>query len=593
MKSLNKILQFVLKRKIISAIILIVLIIAAYFIIKAFSGNAAPTRYVLAAVAKGTIITSVSGSGQVSVTDSLDVKSKASGDVLKVSVKNGDEVKAGAVLAQLDTKEAYKSLRDAQLNLESAQLSLQKLQQPADSLSILQAENAITAALDSKQNAQNSLNKAYEDGFNTVSDTFLDLPAIMTGLNDILYGYTFSAGQANVDYYTDRIKIYDFVKALNFKDAAQTSYQAARTAYDANFDAYKAENRLSAVDRIAALIDETYNTSRDIAEAIKNINNLVQLYKDELTARNLNPETVANTHLASLNSYTGTANSQLLALLSIKQTIQTSEQTILSSERTIEEKQLSLENLKAGTDALDLKAQELTLRQREYALTDAQDNLVNYTVRAPFDGVIASIDLRKGDSLSSGTVAATLITKQKIAEISLNEVDVAKVKVGQKVTLTFDAISDLTISGEVAQIDILGTVSQGVVNYNVKIIFDTQDERVKPGMSVSAAIVTDIKQDVLTVPNAAIKTSGETNYVEMPDEIVDSQAISNTSGVTLSKALKQQAIIIGLANDSVTEVTEGLSEGDVVVSRIINSSTKTSTSTSSGSSLFQMGGPGR
>ena len=90
----------------------------------------------------------------------------------------------------------------------------------------------------------------------------------------------------------------------------------------------------------------------------------------------------------------------------------------------------------------------------------------------------------------------------------------AKVKVGQKVTLTFDAIEDLSITGEVAEIDTLGTVSQGVVNYAVKIVFDTQDERVKSGMSVSAAIITDVKQDVLLVPNAAVKSNDE-QYVEV------------------------------------------------------------------------------
>ena len=103
-----------------------------------------------------------------------------------------------------------------------------------------------------------------------------------------------------------------------------------------------------------------------------------------------------------------------------------------------------------------------------------------------------------------------LITKQKIAEISLNEVDAAKVKVGQKVTLTFDAIDGLSITGEVSEIDALGTVSQGVVTYGVKIAFDTQDERVKSGMSVSAAIITDVKQNVLLVPNAAVKSNERT-----------------------------------------------------------------------------------
>ena len=100
----------------------------------------------------------------------------------------------------------------------------------------------------------------------------------------------------------------------------------------------------------------------------------------------------------------------------------------------------------------------------------------------------------------------------------MNEVDVAKIKVGQKTTLTFDAIDGLSIAGEVIDIDAVGTVTQGVVNYNVKIGFDTQDERIKPGMSVSATIIIEVKQDVLLIPNSAIKSAGEAYYVEMPTE---------------------------------------------------------------------------
>ena len=112
-----------------------------------------------------------------------------------------------------------------------------------------------------------------------------------------------------------------------------------------------------------------------------------------------------------------------------------------------------------------------------------------------------------GEDASSGITMGTIITAQELATIVLNEVDVAKVKLGEKATLTFDAIPDLTIAGQVSEIDSVGTVSQGVVNYNVKISFATQDDRVKSGMSVDATIITDIAQNVVVVPNGAIKTA--------------------------------------------------------------------------------------
>src|SRR3989338_8964364 len=130
-----------------------------------------------------------------------------------------------------------------------------------------------------------------------------------------------------------------------------------------------------------------------------------------------------------------------------------------------------------------------------------------------------------------------------------------------------------------------------------KIKFDTQDARVKPGMSVSASIITDMKQDVLMVPNAAIKSSGQGSYVEVPGETVTANAMGNTGGIILMNAPKQQAIQIGMANDTSTEVTSGLEEGSIVVSRTISAgSTNTTSGSSSGNSanrsILNVGGGG-
>ena len=181
-------------------------------------------------------------------------------------------------------------------------------------------------------------------------------------------------------------------------------------------------------------------------------------------------------------------------------------------------------------------------------------------MRAPADGVAAKINFKKSDSVSGGAIAATFITNQRIAEISLNEIDVAKIKVGQKSTLTFDAIPDLSISGEVAEIDTIGTVSQGVVSYMVKITFDTQDERVKPGMSVSAAIITNVKTDVLMAPVSAVKSQGGMQYAE----------IKNSDAAPV-----QMQVETGIANDEFIEIISGVKEGDNVVSGTISAQTNT------------------
>ncbi len=108
-------------------------------------------------------------------------------------------------------------------------------------------------------------------------------------------------------------------------------------------------------------------------------------------------------------------------------------------------------------------------------------------------------------------------------------------------------------------------------------------------MSVSASIITEIKQDVLLVSNSSVKSSNGTNYVEMLENAAAlnnlSASVSN-AGISSSTPPKQQAIEIGLSNDSMTEVASGLKEGDQVIVRTITPSTGTNQA-SSGQSIFQ------
>ncbi|MCX6740834.1 MAG: HlyD family efflux transporter periplasmic adaptor subunit, partial [Candidatus Parcubacteria bacterium] len=470
---LKNLTQRVFKHKKTSIVVIVLILILGYFGVKALSGGKTPTRYVLGTVSKGTLIASVSGTGQVSASNQVDIKAKVSGDVVYADTAAlGQNVKAGTLLVQLDSSDAQKSVRDAQANLESAQLSFKKLQQPADQLSLLQAENSLVQAQESKQKAQDSLAKAYDDGFNSVSNAFLDLPGIISGLHDALYSYTLSNTQQDMDYYTNVVQQYDG-SVVVYRNSADSAYQAARAAYDQSFNDYKSVTRLADTATIETLINETSNTTRYIAEALKGANNLIQFYKDQLSEHNLNPVALANTHLNNLNTYTSKTTTHLSDLLNMQATLKNDKQAIIDADGSIAEKQASLDKLNAGTDPLDLQSQELSLKQKQNSLADAQEGLVDCYIRAPFDGTLAKLDFKKGDSVSSGAAVATFITSQRLAATSLNEVDIAKIKVGQPATLTFDAIDGLSIAGQVAEVDIIGTVSQGVATYNVQISFDT------------------------------------------------------------------------------------------------------------------------
>lgn len=561
---ISKLFAQLIKRKFTAVILLLVITGGGYFGYTKIFSNENVVRYVTAQVQKGMLIVSISGSGQVSASNQADIKPKASGEIIAVYAKLGQEVGAGAILAAIDASDAERAVRDAETSLETAKLELDKMLAPLDALTLLQAENSLTQAKESKQKAEDNLKKAYDDGFNTIVNVFLDLPGIMAGLADTLFDNTIDSTQDNITWYINQTSIQNDErdKALRYRDEVYAAYNNARKVYAKNFDDYKVSSRTSGTQTIESLILQTYDTAKVIADTIKTANNYIDFVQDAMEQRDVPIPSMVLTNQSNLDSYTGTTNSNLSSLLSIKRTIQDSKDAIVSAERTIEEKELSLAKTKKGPDDLDIRAKKIAIQQREDALATAKQALADHYVRAPFAGVIAKVSAKKGDSASASTIITTLITKQRIAEISLNEVDVSKVKVGQKVTITFDAIEGLSITGEVAEIDSVGAVTQAVVTYGVKIDFDTQDERVKPGMSVSAAIITDANQNVLMVPNSAVKQQNDTAYVEM------------FAGET--QAPRRQTVQIGLSNDTMTEIVRGVNDGDRIVTQTITANTSQS-----------------
>lgn len=537
--------------KFISAIALVVVVGVGWWAYAHATSASAQTRYVLGTAQKGTIVSSISASGQVSASNQLDIKPKVSGEVIAVGVKPGAKVKTGDLIVQLDATDALKSVRDAKANLESTQIAYEKLQQPASTLSLTQAQNELTSA-------QDALTKLYSDSTTDVINTFLDLPDIVNNVEAIQIGTTACGNsQWNLDCYTNATSRYD-TRAQTFRDTAQSDFVAAKTAYNAAFADYQALGNAPDQASIEKALSDAYSAVQLMAKATKSTNAFIQLYEDVLKAQSLTPVSAADTALGDLNSFTGKLNTHLSTLLSDTASLKQDKQSIV-------EKQESLDELNAGTNSLDLRSSQLSVTKAQNALQDAQNTLANYYVRAPFDGTIAAVDVKKYDTAGSGSAVATLITSQKIAQLSLNEVDVAKVQVGDKATLTFDAIDGLTLTGEVAEIDTIGTVSQGVVSYTVKIGFDSQDDRIKSGMTVNASIQTDIAQDVLMVPSSAVKTQNNISYVEVFTPAL--QETGGTLGVMAGTPPEQVQVETGISDDTNIEIKSGLTEGEQVVVR--------------------------
>ena len=561
----RKLIAYASAHKVISTIVLAVAFYLGYSQYKSFTSTTGGTRYVLAAVQKGTIVVSVTGSGQVSTSNQIDLKSKASGDITWIGVKAGDTVRAGQALAQIDSTTAKQAIADAEQTLAQAKLQFQK-----DSS---QAPIDYQKSLESLASAKTDLNTTYNDTFNTLSTAYLDLPSAVTGMQGILYGYDLSSSKSqwNVDVFRNfSATAADTIKP--FADVAERDYKIARDKYDQAIVDYKTLTRYSSSIELEKQLKSSTDTTTAIAQALQSELNLLDAVVSDATTNGRTVSATVNTMRTNTRNYLSTANTNLSSLLNQQKSLDSTKKIIRDNESAIEIYKIGNPS---GNNPISLQSSQYSIADQERKLRQIKDDLTNYTVTAPFAGIVASFSLKQFDTVSVGTSAATLITNQKIAQLSFNEVDVAKVKVGQKATITFDAIDGLSIAGEVSDIDAVGTVSQGVVSYAVKVAFGTQDDRVKSGMSVSAAIVTSMKQDVLMVPNSAVKTQANANYVELFDTplVVATSSSSANTGTPSALPPQQRTVSVGLSNDTMTEIISGLKEGEQVVARTILGST--------------------
>lgn len=524
--------SLIIKYKKTSAFVVLVVAFAGYKVVTSLGGGE-QAQYITAIAEGGDIIVSVNGAGQVSASNRVDVASEVSGDIVYVSVKLGDEVKKGQTLVGVDSREAERAVENAELSLENARISYEKAQKQDKE--------------QSESSSISDLNQAYNDGYTTVANAMIDIPDIIENVGNIFYDPSHSA------YFGDtNARTIAGETAIAYKYEAGRAFDQSKKDYEIAFKNYK---NIKTADREAliALIQNIHDMVETLHSSLIGVYNTIDYIKARIPSENVPGQIAADK--SELSSYISKLNSHL---------------------NNLSNALMDIEDAKdSATEAtLDLKSAELALSKAEDDLRLAKEDLANHRVSAPFDGVIGKVDVEAGDKISTNGTVATIITNDKIAEVSLNEVDVSKVKAGQEAAIAFDAIDGLSVKGVVTEVDLLGQVSQGVVSYTVKIAFDADDDRVKTGMSLSADIVSETKQAAVRVPNSAVKSQGGMNYVET---------------LKSDGSVARVPVRVGLSNDEFTEITSGLNEGDSFISKTTTLTAANAAATQQAPSLFGSG----
>jgi HlyD family secretion protein len=217
--------------------------------------------------------------------------------------------------------------------------------------------------------------------------------------------------------------------------------------------------------------------------------------------------------------------------------------------------QAQLDLLLAGATEEQVVDAEAQVAQAQAALESAELSLEQATLRAPFDGVVAEVNVTAGEMAPTGLPAVVLLdTSQFRLVVSVDEVDVGRLAVGQEVQVTVDALAEVELAGTVERIAPAATLEGGVVYYEILIRLVPTDAPIRADMTANATIVVEELSDVLTIPTWVVRVDRSTGETYVHRQVGPE-----------GDEVERVEVALGVRHEGVAQVLDGLSEGDVLV----------------------------
>lgn len=510
------------KRKWLKRLIILLLLaaVAVFFVLRL--GDAGrqlvSNAYIPAAAKVQDLTVSVSSSGTVRPIDSYRVTALVRGEILDAPFEEGDAVREGDLLFQIDAKEVQNSIQRAELTVEQARLTYNDL---------LKNKGESQKNLGVKATASGVVQKLYCQAG--------DMLTVGSPIADIL----------------DKDSMLLTV-AFHAADAASLAVgQSAVVAVDGAYEPLS-----GTIDSIA-LSDEAGAGGTLLREVTIRVPN-----PGALAEGSTGTAWVGEIACAQGGAFTYAARETVVAKTSGE----------LSSLVVSEGDRVTKEQLIASFKATDMDVQienaRISLQSAELSLQSVKDQLESYTITSPISGTVIEKNYKAGDNVDPSTAAAgagymaVIYDMSTLTfEMSINELDINKISVGQTVQITSAALEGQSFTGKVDRININGVTVGSSTSYPVTVVIDDADDLL-PGMNVSAQIVTDQVKDVLTVPIEAVERgAGVPQVTVAPPEALNEDA---TLVVDPSK-LETRTVELGRSDEENVEIVSGLREGEVVV----------------------------
>lgn len=512
----------------ISVFLVIAIGASAFFLNARKMRPAMASTYTIARAEYRDIKVSLSGTGTLEPADKYTVTTLNSGDILEADFEEGDVVKKDTVLYKIDSSNASTNLENAQIALADSQKNYERKLESLKDLSVRAEDSGTIISIgvkvgDKVQSGQTVAN------IRNSSIMSLEIP--------------FGAEEAK-----------------NF-----TVGQVASVTLDGFYDILS-----GTITKISA-VEEALTGGMLVRKVTIDVPNPGAIQSGQLATA-----VVGNVDSSASGTFTYKTESKVVAKTSGEvQSINFDEGDYVSKGQVV----VVLDSTSLRDDVENAKN---NIRKSQLSLDNQKKSLDGYTIQSPIGGTVIEKNYKKGDKAESGANLCTIFDLSYLKmTLNIDELDIKKISVGQKVTVTSDSIANRTYNGVVTKVNINGTTSSGNTTYPITIQIDETDGLL-PGMNVDAEIVLQSYENILCVPSQAVirpnrvlvpTTEADKKTNAKPDSKNDTK--SNTKNNTQPNAranmqfeapegYKYVEVTVGVSDNNYTEIKSGLSEGDLV-----------------------------
>ena len=478
---------------------------------KASAAPSASSAYTTAAVERRNITASITGSGTLEAANSYSVTTLLEGTILTAEFEEGDQVEEGTVLYTIDSSNASSSLEKAEISLNQSQRSYNNKLKNQEDLNVTATASGRVIAL------------------------------------DVEVGDDVSAGQTVATIRNSDVM--GLIVPFPADDAAGFSLgQTASVTLDSTFETLN-----GTVSKISA-VDTVLSGNRIVREVTIDVSN----------PGGISTSQSASAEIAGVGSSSG-GTFAYADEAAVTAKISGEVASLRVSEGDWVDKDQLLLVLSSDTLADEIQSASESLRSAQLSLESQYDQLADYTITSPISGTIIDKNYKAGETSESNQVLCSIYDLSYLTmTLSVDELDIADIAVGQTVSITADAVDDQTYKGVVTKVSVAGTSSSGVTTYPVTIRIDETDGLL-PGMSADATIVLGSAEGVLTIPSAALmRGSLVLVTADSPSAANGASGESDASASHQGGGYVSVQVTVGIRDDNYLEITSGLQEGDTV-----------------------------